>query len=295
MNDHFETLIKPSAGFYADEDGIYVEIPDRDYHKNPRASKSKAWKLTYMSTEQIIHERDNPEPPGEDLIAGRYFHAMISDPDSIPHEFGVFDGDLRSKAAKAEYQDLLDEFDGNVIRTGKMADIDGAYQRLIRSPEYEYFLSDERAVHELTILWTEPETGVPMKSRLDLFCPSLATVVDWKTARSAHEELFAKEIANRGYDFQAGMYIQALRQFGMEVNSFVDFAIEKTEPYSYGAYAISIFDCEMSYQAYRHLIKRWDTEIARATTGKPYTTGVKLIGLPGWHTNKIEHLVENEA
>ena len=67
---------------------------------------------------------------------------------------------------------------------------------------------------EVSIFWTDPEYGIPMKARLDYL--KRAAVVDLKTFENVNgmpiDKAIARTIANYKYHIQAKLYLEAVRQ-----------------------------------------------------------------------------------
>lgn len=97
---------------------------------------------------------------------------------------------------------------------------------------------------EVSIFWTDPEFGIPMKSRLDYL--KRAAVVDLKTFENVNgmpiDKAIARTIANYKYHIQARLYLDAVREarkhikagrvFGRVEPAFLD-AVAKSDGHTF--------------------------------------------------------------
>lgn len=97
---------------------------------------------------------------------------------------------------------------------------------------------------EVSIFWTDPEFGIPMKARLDYL--KRAAVVDLKTFENMNgmpiDKAIARTIANYKYHIQAKLYLEAVRQakrliregkvFGEVDPAFLD-ALQKSDGHTF--------------------------------------------------------------
>lgn len=97
---------------------------------------------------------------------------------------------------------------------------------------------------EVSIFWTDPEYGIPMKARLDYL--KRAAVVDLKTFENVNgmpiDKAIARTVANYKYHIQAKLYLEAVRQakrliregkvFGEVEPAFLD-ALQKSDGHTF--------------------------------------------------------------
>ena len=77
--------------------------------------------------------------------------------------------------------------------------------------------------------WTDPETGLLCKCRLDAVKPD--TVVDIKTTLDASTKAFARDAYNYGYHVQAAHYLQGVEATTGHHPKWYFLVIEKKPPY----------------------------------------------------------------
>ena len=106
---------------------------------------------------------------------------------------------------------------------------------------------------EQTIAWTDEETGVECKGRVDWIG---AAVVDLKTTRDIGARRFASQMWDLGLHIQAAMYLDGCEAVSGERRPFVCIAVEKSAPHDVGVWHLSEPMVEMGRTEYRYLIRR---------------------------------------
>jgi len=107
-------------------------------------------------------------------------------------------------------------------------------------PAAAVLLQAEEVMAELSLFWQDDEFGIWRRARMDAVrLQSRVVIVDYKTARSADPEEFAKSAANYRYHMQDDWYRTAVtRTLGDIDPLFLFVAQEKTEPYLTGIYEL---------------------------------------------------------
>ena len=191
------------------------------YYENPAVNKSTLWWLRKSPAHfQWARTAETSDTPA--MRFGRAVHAAILTPSLYLERFKVFTGDRRTKAGKEEYQALIDS--GVEIITEDEAET--INQMMSACPDSIFKICET----EKELYWTDPDTGVSCKGRLDAVKPG--TVVDYKTTTDASTDGFAREAIRYGYDLQAAMYLEAAKQNGYGDCEFWFIAQEKSAPFA---------------------------------------------------------------
>lgn len=113
---------------------------------------------------------------------------------------------------------------------------DAVIQKLIENTEYQ-----------LSIFWTDPETGLKVKTRPDICKRKKNVIVNVKTVNDGSPESFARECAKWDYPIQAAIEIQGcLKSWLMErIDNYFWLVVEKEPPYNATIYEFSNKDIEM--------------------------------------------------
>ena len=195
------------------------------YYENPAVNKSTLWWLRKSPAHfKWARTAETPDTPA--LRFGRAVHAAMLTPSAFKRDYAVLpDGiDRRTKAGKEEYQAFLDASAGKEILTEDDAK---TIKQMVKVCPKAIYKGTKR---EKELYWTDPDTGVSCKGRLDAI--RAGKVIDYKTTTDASTDGFAKEAIRYGYDLQAAMYLEAAKQNGYGDCEFWFVAQEKSEPYA---------------------------------------------------------------
>lgn len=276
---------KTVESFVVSVPGVY-EMGNDEYHADPAPfpslSSSGAKKLLPPSCPaRFKYERDYPSVSSDVFDFGSAAHRMVLG--AGPTIVSIDALDWRTNAAKA----ARDE----VRATGGIALLDADYQTVLA-------MRDAIAGHPLvsalfgngepeqSLFWQDEASEVWRRARLD-WLPNETTgrmiVADYKTARSAHPETFAKAAADYGYHQQAAWYLDGVKALGLaEDPAFVFVVQEKTAPY-----LVSVVELDATaLRIGRHL--NWQAIDIFATcestdTWPTYAHDVSLVSLPYYY------------
>lgn len=211
-----------------------MSMSESEYNALDAVRRSDLWKIK-DSPEKYLYALKNPEEPTPALTFGQAAHKLLLEPESFFDDFAVAPAiDRRTKAGKEEYERFMAEHQGKTIITDETyATIFDMTSRALGVPMVAKLLDGE---HERAFLWTDPDTGIVCKTRLDCLSKpdGVLTVVDYKTVADARTSAFNRDIFKYGYHLQAYMYTESVMQTnGMtERPDFVFIAQEKKPPYS---------------------------------------------------------------
>jgi hypothetical protein len=190
--------------------------------------------LKYMrqSPKHYRNALTNPTEDSTTFMFGRAVHASILEPDRFPLDFAVWRGDRRAgkeweafKAANAGRTIIKEEEYTAVV----------AMRNSVRShPGAGPLLAQGEA--ERSLAWTDPDTGIKCKARLDWVGGS---IVDVKTAVDIDPLRFGATVARYGYHLQAAFYRMAVTNaLGLVDMPFHIIAVEKSAPYDVVPYQL---------------------------------------------------------
>lgn len=98
---------------------------------------------------------------------------------------------------------------------------------------------------EFSIFWTDEETGLPLKCRVDWFRYVVHT--DLKTTCDPHPAKFVRQCVSYGYHRKRAHYLAGIKAFtGERDPKLVNIAVGTDPPYSSGAYNIGDFDARIN-------------------------------------------------
>lgn len=218
--------------------GLYPDLPAEDYHRDPvpGGSLSASGAKLLLPPSSPAHYRwamDHPQPFKRHFSIGTAAHQRVL---GVGPELVVIDAEnYRTKTAQAE----RDEAHANglvPLLAAEMEQVDAMTVALMAHPIAGRLLDPDHGKPEQSLFWRDDRTGVIHRCRLDwLPDPSRGRMIipDYKTARSAHPDTWAKAAADHGYHLQDANYRAGVQAVGLADKdvTFVFIVQEKEPPY----------------------------------------------------------------
>jgi hypothetical protein len=260
------------------------QIPHDVYKATPALSFSGARKLLPPYAPAIYRwEQDNPvHTDAFDL--GLAAHAVVLG-DGAPIVVVDADG-WRTNAAKAAKQEAYEQ--GAIpLLTAQFELVENMAAAVRAHPLASKLLDPNSGKAEQSIFWQDKETGVWCRCRADWLRHKVEgrrlIVVDFKTARSAHPEKFAKSAMDYGYHQQAWWYTDGVRAVGLDDDPAFVFVVVQSSP----PHLVSVVELDEPSLSVGMNLSR----IARLTyrdcleSGQwpGYSEQVELVSLPAWY------------
>ena len=120
---------------------------------------------------------------------------------------------------------------------------------------------------ESTIQWTDRETGLACKGRLDWLSSAPPVILDLKSLADAEMRALQQATARHDYHCQLAFYRAGLRANGIECESVKIVAVEQSEPYDVAVFGLLGGHGELGRQrlgVLRHDLQRREVQIGRA-------------------------------
>jgi hypothetical protein len=271
-------------------------MPFADYLRDPAVSRSQLLDLAQHGPAafhalHVAPDRPPPDASTPAQIAGRLAHTVTLEPHLIAQQFVEkppgHDG--RTTAGK--------QWNANVERLGLEVVTDEQMQcaieqrrRLRDHPHIGEFLANPEARTEVSVFWTDPQSSVQCKARIDLLVPygnpigSQMIVIDLKTARDISPDGFGRDATKAHYDVQGAFYSEGVeRATGARVSSFGLAAVWNKPPHSAMLYTIDRDALEPSRAYVRAALTLLAT--CRHLNAWPvFGDPAQELTLPGWHT-----------
>lgn len=232
----------------------HVEISAEEYHAHPAIGSSM---LEDLRESRRLYEgryvlgtipRKQPTP---EMHLGTWFHIRLLEPDRFfsslaePMPDVAPDGKkwLRRKDSDHErwWQEELEKRDGKLAldkpTLEKLEAMVAAVERTRWGPKI--LNGDGQA--EFSIFWTDAETGLELKCRVDLFRPVVS--IDTKSTGSVAPADFVKRCVSLGYHRRRAHYLAGLRAFTADKDAILlHIAVSTEPPFSAGAYELGDYD-----------------------------------------------------
>lgn len=272
---------------------VLDDMPVEVYHSDPVAggslSSSGAKKLLPPSAPAIFaYEREHPPAPSDVFEFGHAAHQRVL---GVGPELVVVDSETwNTHAVKAEVEAIRAE--GKVpLKPSAMEQIDAMAAALRDHPIASALLTDG-GHPESSLFWRDEVTNIVRRARLD-WRPAPKTGrtigVDYKTARSAEPEKFARAAVDYGYHQQHPWYIDGLIACGLADSDaqFVFIVQEKTPPYLVSVVQLDAAAVRIGRALNRRAI---DLYVQCTETGRwpGYSDDVAHVSLPYWYERDFD-------
>lgn len=264
--------------------------------------------LTYMSISPRMYRYrlTHPEPQKQAFVIGGAIHCAVLEPDAFDRRYVVLDAETIKELAPArntrEGKALLvehPEWSAAAMTTDEyqaacVALVHPGKQALTKR-QHETCLAARDAIHghrvardllrggkaEETLTWSDHETGLKCKGRLDYVRPDL--VIDLKSSRDPSPSKFERAAANYGYAAQVAFYhdgaTTAKRVSGGQLPCVI--AVRTKDDFDVACFQLTRDAYETGRMIYRSLLQR----LAECTAAD-YWPGVapelRSLNLPPW-------------
>jgi exodeoxyribonuclease VIII len=166
------------------------------------------------------------------MDVGSGAHTCVLEPDRFPLEYAVFPGPRR--AGKA-WDEFAAAHEGHTILKASEYDMCLGMRDAVRSHPVAGPLL-EAGQPEVCLFWTDEQTGIECKARLDWLTTVL---VDLKTTSNVDRRIFSMTSARMGYHAQLAWYRTGLRANGVDVDRVKIVAVEASAPHDVAVFDLS--------------------------------------------------------
>lgn len=225
-----------------------LDVSNEDYHRSADGISNSM--LSVFLDDPALFEgrylsRRYPAPPQSPEFAfGSLAHAVILEDGldnivEIPRDVLAKDGSRRG----AEWHKFVMENEGrSILKPEEIFPLREIRRNCEQHPVAGPLLYETDGVNETSIEWTDEETGLLLRSRMDRWTTAgkwPAVIVDVKTCQRNDPESFSRSAFTYGYHRQAAFYRRGVNMFLGEALPFVIIAVRKTPPFSVSCYELS--------------------------------------------------------
>lgn len=226
------------------------------------------------------------------LRKGWAVHAAVLEPSRFDSEFIVAPKlDRRTKDGKALWAEFQAAHANALILTDEEMDLCQKLRAAIWAHPTAAEILAAKGHNEMTLVWSDPETQVACKGRVDRMCQyaGWSCLVDLKTTRDASRRTFESTIYRYGYHRQAAMYLDGAQVVApREVErKWLWIAAETEPPYPVAVYEIEEAALSLGRDDYRRHLRVY-AECQRTGDWPGYGDGIDYAGVPAWAYRSIE-------
>ena len=269
---------------------ITANMPEVEYFARPELSSTEA-RLILDSPAKYRWAKDHPPlvKASKKFDVGSAVHSKVLgkgyEVAVIPTEILASNGAVSTAAAKAFVAQARE--DGLIPL--KEADFEpiAAQAEAVLNHIGARQLFSQPAEAEVTVIATDPESGVACRARFDFLPTAFAlgapsrVAVDLKTARDASPKGFTKSVADYGYDTQRSWYLDTLRWETGEEAETVFVAVEKEPPYLVAVHQLPQVWTQMGAEKARRA-RHLYAECVESGLWPGYGNEVHLLSPPQW-------------
>ncbi|HEY3495251.1 MAG TPA: PD-(D/E)XK nuclease-like domain-containing protein [Polyangiaceae bacterium] len=212
-------------------------------------------KLLETSPRLLQFRRTTPRRDTESLHIGRAIHACLLEPEAWEHYVVMpeFSG-KGSRAAKAEW--LADRPGSEIISAEDYAMVERCAESIRSHREAMKLITGGR--REEVLRWTDAETGIACKARLDIVRPR--DLCELKSTRHGTPREFLRDASRLLYHGQVAWYHDGAIAAGALPSNADNpsvVAVQTTEPYDVMAFRLKDMDLSAGRALWQSLIRRF--------------------------------------
>lgn len=272
--------------------GVY-DLPEAVYHADPvpvgSLSSTGARKLLECPA-KFHHDRHAKKAPNPTFDFGSAAHKMIL---GEGPELVVVDADsYRTKDAR-EARDAAHARDAIPLLPFEYRQIEQMAAVLSEHPVAAKVFSPERGLAERSLFWTDVDTGVWCRARVDhlpedeVGAPYFIAS-DFKTTASAQPDKITKAVYDYGYHIQAAWYLEGIRALGIHHSPRMVFVFqEKTPPFLVTVVELDGAALRIGHNQAKQALATYK-KCSESGHWPGYSDRVETIALPVWAERKLE-------
>lgn len=270
---------------------LLPDVPMDRYLALPALDKTRIWTAWTKTPAHYKWELDHPsevETPAMRL--GTAVHACILEPNLFEDRYAI-GGPVNPKTGRCygaetqKYAEWAAE-QGKPTLPTENAEICWAISGAVRKHGTARWLL-ECGARELSLTWTDVETGLELKGRVDAWIEKGGALPDLKTCRCAAARPFSIDAYRLGYHFQLAMYVDGMKAAtGAETIVPLIIAVETSEPYAVAVYQFTDEAIEIGRTQYKRtlaLIQKCE----KAGDWPGYPDGITELVLPPWAGTEV--------
>lgn len=272
--------VKTTSGKVAQS--VLIEgLPDDEYHADKAALSCSMLKPLLLSGAHFQLALTEDHCPTDAMELGTLVHLLALQPGRFNDEYVVYPGisDLRDK----DYKEYKAKHTRNVIdyRELKLATtiVEQLRNRTYKGRAIGQFIDE--SITEATIYVTEPNTGLRLRIRMDIYHPDIT--FDIKTTRHPKVNEFNRDAISMHYDMQAFMYrfCRALYEGDEKGKPFVFLATETNAPFAVHVVTAGSSFIENGYKKMKHCLVLY--KACNQTSYWPNTSEDATIEIEPWN------------
>lgn len=198
--------------------------------------------------------QDHPDTDTTGRARGRLLHALVFEPDTVERTYAVYEGE--KNRSSNEYKAFAAQHPGKtILKADEVADVRAQAEAVRRHPAVAPYLVG--GSFEVTLRWTDPDTGLACKGRLDWWHKPTRTLIDLKGTTTIHPHYFGRIAARQGYHCQLAHYANGITAIkGERPAKVAILAALSNPPFDVALYTLSDDDLYAGEEELKELLAR---------------------------------------
>lgn len=260
------------------QDGIYDNISIDDYHKNVSHMSATTLKIARQSLRHLDWYRKGRIPREEKTAFGfgNAFELALLAPNEYLQKVAVmpesewFDEVMKAKPdtktvrSTTIYKDRYKEWSlknlGKYVIKETGAESFETIEEMLSSCYQDKMIQGliKNTEYQLSLFWTDPSTGIKLKTRPDICKRKKNIIVNLKTTVDGSPDGFTKDLKKWDYPIQACVEITGCLQSGImdKVDSYFWLVVEKVPPFNATIYEFTESDMNAVMDSFTFLLSR---------------------------------------
>lgn len=282
--------------------GLYADMPEPIYRRSAAVSQSLLKRMgTWMQQGQALvpgpwaspahalAALNDPEDQTDAQKLGTDYHTLLLEPTAFKREYFALTEtiDRRTAAGKAEWARLSARYGDDRVLTRERWELLQKMAAAAAAHPLAKSVIGARGRREVSLFWTDAETRLPVKARLDFLIEADAKqnrppyIIDLKTTRCSHPVMFEKDAAKYGYHVQAALYLDSLRAVTGQDGEYYILAQETDAPYPAVLYRVPEESIDAGRVVYREALRVF-ARCHESGRWPAYPESVIPLHLPTW-------------
>lgn len=221
-------MLKPLLN-EVEEPEVLRGLPFSEYAKKEATNRGILWTVHNEAPKKADYQRRVPKEPSTDMEVGNVAHAFMFEEEWAKTNILVKAGRKGSAALKGQQEENPEA----MLVSQVVFDRGVSISKALKADKFVSRLLEAAVAMELSLLWTDPDTGMRLKCRVDCVSKVGGKLIAWdlKTTKDASDSALRNKIARDGLHFQGAFYREGLRQSGFDVDHFGFVFVEQSAPH----------------------------------------------------------------
>lgn len=234
-------------------DGIYTDLSIEDYHNNHTHISATQIKYARQSLRHFDYYVSGKLPREEKthfdfgnafelalLAPEEYLKKVAISPDAELVSEILSDGVTKNARNTNRYKEKMNEFFessvGKYVIHDRGTESFETIEEMLSSCYQDKIIQGliKNTEYQLSLFWTDPDTGIKLKTRPDFCKRKKNVIVNLKTTLNGSPDAFSKDLKKYDYPIQAAIEIQGCLKSGLmeKIDTYFWLVVEKVPPYN---------------------------------------------------------------